>query len=49
MASISYVLAVVPGFGEYGVRWGIIIGAILGGVIGFIWVRLSIGRLMRYA
>ncbi len=49
MASAAYILAVVLGFGEHGVWWGIVIGDILGGITGYLWVRYYIGRLMKYA
>lgn len=49
MASSAYLLGVVFGLGEHGVWYGIVIGDILGGIVGFIWVRIYISRLMRYA
>ncbi|PWR73948.1 MATE family efflux transporter [Methanospirillum lacunae] len=49
MATSAYLLGVVFGLGEHGVWYGIVIGDILGGIVGFIWVRIYISRLMRYA
>ncbi|HWQ63889.1 MAG TPA: MATE family efflux transporter [Methanospirillum sp.] len=49
MASSAYLLGVVFGLGEHGVWYGIVIGDILGGIVGYIWVRMYISRLMRYA
>ena len=49
MGSAAYILGVTLGFGEHGVWWGLVIGDILGGLTGFIWVRIFISRLMKYA
>lgn len=49
MATSAYLLGVVFGLGEHGVWYGIVIGDILGGIVGYIWVRIYISRLMRYA
>jgi putative MATE family efflux protein len=49
MASSAYLLGIVFGLGEHGVWYGIVIGDILGGIVGYIWVRIYISRLMRYA
>lgn len=49
MASAAYILGVVLGYGEHGVWWGIVIGDILGGLTGFLWVKLYISRLMKYS
>ncbi|PWR70408.1 MATE family efflux transporter [Methanospirillum stamsii] len=49
MASAAYILGVTLGYGEHGVWWGIVIGDILGGLTGFIWVRIYIHRLMKFA
>ncbi|MDH7593960.1 MAG: MATE family efflux transporter [Methanomicrobiales archaeon] len=43
---ISYVLGVTLGYGAMGVYFGIVLGNILGGSVGFLWARLFIGRLM---
>jgi len=44
-----WVLAVYLELGETGVWWGIVAGNILGGVCGYLWVKLYISRLQRYA
>jgi len=49
MASSAYLLGVVLGFGEHGVWYGIVIGDILGGIVGYLWARIYIRRLMKYA
>jgi len=49
MASAAYLLGVVFGFGEHGVWYGIVIGDILGGIVGYLWARIYIRRLMKYA
>jgi putative MATE family efflux protein len=48
IATAAYLLAVVLGYGEHGVWWGIVIGDILGGITGYVWVNLFIRRLLRY-
>ncbi len=49
MATAAYLLGVVFGFGEHGVWYGIVIGDILGGIVGYLWARIYIRRLMKYA
>ncbi len=49
MASAAYLLGVVFGLGEHGVWYGIVIGDILGGIVGYLWARIYIKRLMKYA
>jgi Na+-driven multidrug efflux pump len=41
----AYVLAVVLGYGEQGVWWGIVIGNIIGSVVAYACARLYINRL----
>lgn len=48
MASAAYLLGVVLGYGEHGIWWGLIIGDILGGITGYVWVRFYISRIIRY-
>ncbi|HZD44127.1 MAG TPA: hypothetical protein VE134_08745, partial [Methanomicrobiales archaeon] len=38
---------VVLGFGVVGVYLGIVAGNILGGIVGFLWARVFIGRLLK--
>ncbi|QSZ67808.1 MATE family efflux transporter [Methanofollis aquaemaris] len=47
IALAVWVLGVVLGFGEVGVWWGIVAGNILGGIVGYLWARLYISRLIR--
>jgi len=49
MASSAYLLGVVFGLGEHGVWYGIVIGDILGGTVGYLWARIYIRRLMKFA
>jgi len=46
IALFTWVLGVAMGMGETGVWWGIVIGDILGGIVGFLWARLYISRLI---
>lgn len=46
IAVFVWVFGVVLGFGEVGVWWGIVAGNTLGGVVGLIWGRLYIARLV---
>jgi putative MATE family efflux protein len=48
MASSAWLLAIVFGYGEHGVWWGIVIGDVLGGFVGYAWAKIYITRLMRY-
>lgn len=48
MASAAYILGIVLGLGEQGIWWGIVTGDVLGGIAGFIWVKIYISRLIRY-
>jgi Na+-driven multidrug efflux pump len=41
----AYVLAVVLGYGEQGVWWGIVIGNIIGSIVAYVCARFYIGRL----
>ena len=49
MASSAYILGIMLGFGEHGIWYGIVIGDILGGIVGYIWARVYIRRLIKYA
>ncbi|MFH0967982.1 MAG: MATE family efflux transporter [Methanobacteriota archaeon] len=49
MVSSAYLLGVTLGFGEHGVWYGIVVGDILGGIVGYAWARIYIRHLMRYA
>jgi len=49
IAVFAYVIGIVLGFGEHGIWWGVVVGDILGGIVGFILARLYISRLMKYA
>ncbi|ACL16966.1 MATE family efflux transporter [Methanosphaerula palustris] len=46
IAVFAYVLGVVLGMGEHGVWWGIVIGDILGGLLGYAWARYHISQLI---
>ncbi|WP_342677203.1 MATE family efflux transporter [Methanofollis sp. UBA420] len=46
IAVSAWALAVPLGMGEAGVWWGIVAGDILGGIVGFLWARLYIARLI---
>lgn len=46
IAISAYALGIVLGLGEVGIWWGIVVGDILGGVFGYLWARLYIGRLI---
>jgi putative MATE family efflux protein len=45
IALFAYVFGIVLGMGETGVWWGIVVGDILGGSLGYIWARIYISRL----
>lgn len=47
IALISYILAIVLGFGEEGVWWGIVLGDILGGIVGYAFADVYIRALIR--
>jgi len=49
MATSAYLLGITFGYGELGIWWGIVIGDILGGIVGFIWARVYISRLIHYS
>jgi len=40
---------VTLGLGEAGVWWGVVAGDIGGSLVAYLWARLFIGRLRRYA
>ncbi|QYZ79771.1 MATE family efflux transporter [Methanofollis formosanus] len=42
-----WVLGVALGFGEVGVWWGIVTGNILGSIVGYLWARVYLSRLIR--
>ncbi|MDV2482899.1 MATE family efflux transporter [Methanoculleus sp. Wushi-C6] len=44
--AIVYFFAIVLDLGEAGVWWGIVVGNILGGIVGYGWARLYIARLI---
>jgi putative MATE family efflux protein len=46
VAVFVWLLALILGFGEAGVWFGIVIGNIIGGVVSFLWARLYITRLV---
>ncbi|MDD4255362.1 MAG: MATE family efflux transporter [Methanofollis sp.] len=46
IAVFAWALAVPLGMGEAGVWWGIVAGNILGGIVGYLWARLYIARLI---
>jgi len=46
IALFTWVLAIPMGMGEAGVWWGIVAGDILGGIVGYLWARLYIARLI---
>ena len=48
IAVFAYVFGVVLGYGEPGVWWGIVAGDILGGTLGYVWVRVYLSRLLKY-
>ena len=43
----AYLLAIVLGWGESGVWWGIVAGNILGGLVSYTWARFYVNRLNR--
>lgn len=47
IAVAVWVLGVVLGLGEVGVWWGIVAGNTLGGIVGYLWARLYISRIIR--
>lgn len=47
IAVAVWVLGVVLGLGEVGVWWGIVAGNTLGGIVGYLWARVYISRLIR--
>ncbi|MDD3112445.1 MAG: MATE family efflux transporter [Methanofollis liminatans] len=49
IALFTWVLAIPMGMGEAGVWWGIVAGDILGGIVGYLWARLYIARLIATA
>lgn len=48
IAVFAYVFGVVLEYGEHGVWWGIVAGDILGGILGYVWVRVYLSRLLKY-
>ncbi|NLX48910.1 MAG: MATE family efflux transporter [Methanospirillum sp.] len=46
-AFFAYVFAFVLDMGESGVWWGIVTGNTLGGIVGFLWARFYVMRLIR--
>ena len=46
MVLFAYVLAIPLGWGQYGVWWGMIIGDLIISIIGFIWLKLYIRRII---
>ena len=46
IALSAYILGVVLGMGEHGVWWGIVIGDVLGGLLGYAWAWYYIRRLI---
>jgi putative MATE family efflux protein len=46
IAVFTYLFAIVLGFGEHGVWWGIVAGDILGGTVAYFWARYYISRLI---
>uniref|UniRef100_UPI00262E8BF5 MATE family efflux transporter n=1 Tax=uncultured Methanofollis sp. TaxID=262500 RepID=UPI00262E8BF5 len=46
IAVFTWTLAIPLGMGEVGVWWGIVAGNTLGGIVGHIWARFYIGRLI---
>jgi putative MATE family efflux protein len=49
VAVFVWLLAIVLGYGEIGVWYGIVIGNILGGIVAFLWARIYITRLVAAA
>lgn len=49
LATSAYLLGITFGLGEQGVWYGIVIGDILGGLVGFVWARFYISKLIKYA
>ncbi len=47
IALFAYLLGVVLGLGSLGVYLGIVSGNILGGIVGYLWVQVFIGRLLQ--
>jgi putative MATE family efflux protein len=48
IAVFAYVFGIVMGYGEHGIWWGIVAGDILGGTLGYLWVRVYLSRLLKY-
>lgn len=44
----AYFLGFRLGFGEDGIWWGVVAGDILGGLVGYMWARIYLSRLLRY-
>jgi Na+-driven multidrug efflux pump len=42
----AYILAIPLGFGQYGVWWGMVIGSVLGSLIGLVWSKLYIKKVL---
>lgn len=49
IALFTWALAIPMGMGEAGVWWGIVAGDTLGGIVGYLWARLYIARLIATA
>ena len=43
----AYLLAFVFGLGEAGVWWGIVVGNMMGGTLGYLWARFYVNRMIR--